>query len=153
MGALDLRVPPLVVVVLLGVAMWGIGRVAPGLYFDYPGRTVLACLVGLLGLVVVVIALSQFRRHQTTPDPIHPENSTAIVTTGIYGRTRNPMYLGMLLWLVAWATWLSNPVCVPGPIVFVLYMNRFQIAPEERALSASFGAPYEQYLRTVRRWI
>jgi len=153
MSALDLRIPPMIVVILLGGAMWGLARLAPGLYYHYPGRLPLAIAIGLLGLIVVMAALIQFRRQQTTPDPTRPEKSTAIVTTGIYSRSRNPMYLGMLLWLIGWGVYLSNPMVAIGPIAFVLYLNRFQIAPEERALTRSFGAPYQEYLRSVRRWM
>ena len=84
---------------------------------------------------------------------MHPEAASAIVTVGIYRFTRNPMYLGFLLLLIAWAVFLGNIVSALMPLLFIAYMNRFQIAPEERALHARFGVPYETYLRSVRRWL
>ena len=95
----------------------------------------------------------EFRRARTTVDPTRPEHSSAIVSGGIYSLTRNPMYLGFLLILAAWAAWLGNlPACL-ALLAFVQYMNRFQIAPEERVLGARFGAPYEAYRQRVRRWL
>ena len=76
-----------------------------------------------------------------------------MVSSGIYGRTRNPMYLGFLLALAGWAAWLANGAALLVLPVFVLLMNRLQIAPEERALGAHFGAEYQGYRARVRRWI
>lgn len=63
------------------------------------------------------------------------------------------MYLGLLFILIAWAVFLSSAWALIGPLAFVLYMNRFQIAPEERALSAMFGISYSAYKSRVRRWL
>jgi protein-S-isoprenylcysteine O-methyltransferase Ste14 len=86
-------------------------------------------------------------------DPTNPEKSTSVVTGGIYRFSRNPMYLGFLLVLAGLAAYLSTPVTLAGPVLFLLYMNRFQILPEERILTKRFGADYENYLRRVRRWL
>jgi len=82
-----------------------------------------------------------------------PERTTSLVTGGIYRFTRNPMYIGLLLVLIGVASYLSSVWLLVGPVVFVLYMNRFQIAPEERVLSQAFGATYATYQSTVRRWL
>ena len=63
------------------------------------------------------------------------------------------MYVGVLMGLAAWATDLGNLLAFAALPVFVLYMNRFQIAPEERALRTSFGSGYTDYERCVRRWL
>ena len=63
------------------------------------------------------------------------------------------MYLGLLLTLLAWTVFLSNPVALLFVPLFVLYMNRYQIGPEERVLSSLFGAEYAAYTKKVRRWI
>jgi protein-S-isoprenylcysteine O-methyltransferase Ste14 len=118
-----------------------------------PVRTVVAFMTFGLAVTIVVTAVIGFRRARTTVDPFHPETASNIVTTGIYRVTRNPMYLGFLLALIAWAVFLGNGIAAVIPPTFVVYMNRFQIEPEERALRARFGAAYEAYLRSVRRWI
>ncbi|MFC7158821.1 methyltransferase family protein [Pseudidiomarina halophila] len=111
-----------------------------------------ASAIALLGLVLAVLGVWQFRKARTTVDPRKPEQSSAIVTGGIYRWTRNPMYLGFLLILIALALRMANLAVVPWLIVYVLYMNRFQIEPEERMLRAKFGKAYEAYLKRVRRW-
>ncbi len=72
---------------------------------------------------------------------------------GIYSITRNPMYLGLLFVLTAWSIFLANPLPFLMLPVFMLYINRFQIAPEERALTALFGSDFAAYQSRVRRWI
>jgi protein-S-isoprenylcysteine O-methyltransferase Ste14 len=82
-----------------------------------------------------------------------PEAASSLVVAGIYRVTRNPMYLGFLLILLGWAAWLSNVLALLPLAGFVIYMNVFQIRPEERALEALFGPEFEAYKKQVRRWI
>jgi protein-S-isoprenylcysteine O-methyltransferase Ste14 len=151
--ALDTRVPPLVVVAIIGVAMWGARACAPGLTAFFAGRLAVALVLLAAGLAVVIAGVLEFRRARTTVDPVHPEKATAVVDSGLYRFTRNPMYLGMVLTLLAWTVFLANPLTLAGPVLFILAMNRFQIGPEERALTQLFGDPYRAYLGRVRRWI
>jgi protein-S-isoprenylcysteine O-methyltransferase Ste14 len=150
---MELRIPPLVVALIAGAAMVGLSAAAPSLYRDFPGRVPIAALLILAGVAAAAAGVIEFRRARTTVDPRYPESSTSIVTSGIYRLTRNPMYLGFLLWLIALAIFLANPIALAGPMAFVAYMNRFQIRPEERALASRFGSPYESYLSRVRRWL
>jgi protein-S-isoprenylcysteine O-methyltransferase Ste14 len=76
-----------------------------------------------------------------------------MVTSGVYGVSRNPMYVGFLLVLIGWAAFLSHALAFALLPLFVAYMNRFQIEPEERALSAKFGGQFQEYRRSVRRWV
>ena len=82
-----------------------------------------------------------------------PGETTALVAVGVYKLTRNPMYLGMLLMLIGWAIFLSNVVAFAFLPVFVLYINRFQIEPEERVLALKFGSEFAAYQTRVRRWL
>ena len=109
--------------------------------------------VALLGGGVSLAGAIGFRRAKTTVNPHRPENTSALVTTGIYRFTRNPMYVGVLLVLVGWAVYLSVPWTFAGPLAFFLYIDRFQIAPEERVLSSMFAEEYADYKATVRRWV
>ena len=68
-----------------------------------------------------------------------------MVHSGVYSLTRNPMYLGFLLILCGWAILLRNALVLPFLPMFILYMNRFQIQPEERALTETFGAMFTGY--------
>jgi protein-S-isoprenylcysteine O-methyltransferase Ste14 len=150
---MELRIPPLIVALVIGAAIYCLTLAAPSLTHDFPGRIHVSAALLLAGIAVAVAGVLEFRRARTTVDPRYPESSTSIVTSGIYRRTRNPIYLGFLLWLIAGSALLANPLTLAGPIAFVAYMNRFQIRPEERALVARFGSPYESYLARVRRWI
>jgi protein-S-isoprenylcysteine O-methyltransferase Ste14 len=98
--------------------------------------------------------VTSFRRAQTTVDPTRPAKASALVVGGVYRLSRNPMYLGFLLLLLAWGVYLSHlPSLLLAPLAFVLYLNRFQITPEERALESLFGDEYRAYKREVRRWL
>lgn len=79
--------------------------------------------------------------------------ASSLVTNGVYRFTRNPMYVGLLLALSGWAAFLSSPSALVYLVAFVLYMNRFQIEPEERVLASRFGADYAAYRTRVRRWL
>jgi protein-S-isoprenylcysteine O-methyltransferase Ste14 len=150
---LQLRIPPPIVAVATGVAMWAIARLTPSLTISIPASRIVAGVILLIGLCVSISGMLAFRRAQTTVNPMNPSAATALVDFGIYRRTRNPMYLGLLCLLIAWTIWLSNPLALLGPICFVMYMNRFQIGPEEMALSTLFGERYAEFRSRVRRWI
>lgn len=149
MSQLELKIPPVIVVLLVALGMYATAKVINWPLVTYPQT---ASVVAGLGLLVAVLGVWQFRKAKTTVDPRKPEQSSAIVTSGIYRWTRNPMYLGFLLVLIALALRLANLAVVPWLIVYVLYMNRFQIGPEERMLRAKFGKAYDAYLKRVRRW-
>jgi protein-S-isoprenylcysteine O-methyltransferase Ste14 len=153
MKTLELKIPPLPLAVGFGILMWAIDRWFPIQADRSLVRTVIALVTFVLAVTIVVTAVIGFRRARTTVDPFHPETASTIVTTGIYRVTRNPMYLGFLFALIALAVFLGNLASAVIPLLFIVYMNRFQIGPEERALRARFGASYEAYLRSVRRWL
>jgi len=107
----------------------------------------------VIGVAFSATGILSFRRVRTTVNPTRPDEASVLVSTGIYRVTRNPMYVGLLLVLVAWAVFLASAWALLGVAGFVLYMNRFQIAPEERALSRLFGSEYASYKARVRRWL
>ena len=152
MSGLELRVPPVAVVLLAGLAMWLLARVLPW-PGDLLGGLPAALLIAAAGVAVAVAGVVAFRRARTTVNPMKPEASSALVERGIYGLTRNPMYLGMALVLAAWALWLGSVAAVSVLPLFTLYMTRFQIVPEERALAAKFGVAFAAYRSRVRRWL
>ncbi len=153
MKALELKVPPLPLALGFGVLMWAIDRWLPMQAERSLVRTVIALATLSLAVGILIAAIIGFRKAKTTVDPMHPEAASAIVTAGIYRFTRNPMYLGFLFALISWAVFLGNVFSALMALLFFAYINRFQIAPEERALRARFGTSYERYLGSVRRWI
>lgn len=151
--ALELKIPPPVVALVAATAMWSAARFDPLVSVPAELRIAAACTVGAAGLAIMLAAVLSFRRARTTINPMHPEDSSKLVAVGVFGVTRNPMYLGMLLLLVAWAVYLAAAWALPGPVLFFAYITRFQIMPEEKALSALFGSSYAAYMAKVRRWL
>ena len=153
MSALELKIPPPVVALLIGAAMWFGSRFGPVLELPLLVRTAAFVAFGLLGGATAFAGNMEFRRAKTTINPFRPQNTTALVTSGVYRFTRNPMYLGLALLLLGWAIFLCSAWALTGPVLSVLYIGRFQIKPEEKILSAKFGAAYSEYASRVRRWL
>lgn len=149
-----MRIPPLALTVLLAALMWAAARAWPQFSFASWWLSLIAAALAILGLLTCLHCVTSFRRAGTTVDPRRPDGTSALVARGIYGYSRNPMYLGMLLVIVAWGLHLGHPLALAcGPLAFVLCLGRFQIAAEERALEEKFGDEYRAYARAVRRWI
>jgi protein-S-isoprenylcysteine O-methyltransferase Ste14 len=154
MSALELKVPPPLVALLIGVAMWALSRLTQSVTVSvvFP-ITMTAVVIVLIGGGITLSGAITFRRAKTTVDPFKPESASSLVTFGVYRMTRNPMYVGLLMVLIGWAVFLVNVWSALGPLVFVAYITRFQIQPEERALASLFGEAYASYKSRVRRWL
>lgn len=150
---MEKRIPPVVLALIVGLLMWLIAESGPRLDVGEMPRLAVATVLFLLGALITVAGVLAFRSSNTTVDPRRPEASSALVSSGVYRYSRNPMYLGFGLWLLAWSVFLASAWALVGVMFFVLYMNRFQIEPEERALRESFGDAFREYERRVRRWL
>lgn len=150
---LELRIPPLLLVVLFSIAMTLCALATPSLRFVLPGSYFIAVVLALAGTVASAAGVVAFRRNGTTVNPLSPDSSSTVVRSGIYGFSRNPMYLGFLLWLCSFAAYLASWVALLFLPAFVAYMSHYQIRQEERALLAKFGEPFAQYMASVRRWV
>jgi protein-S-isoprenylcysteine O-methyltransferase Ste14 len=133
--------------------MWLVSWAVPALTFVFPSRKLLALSFTVAGAIVILVAVTSFRRAKTTLNPMDPASSSSLVRSGIYKLSRNPMYLGFLLVLVGWAVFLSNALAFVFLPAFIFYMNRFQIEPEEKALAGKFGQEFVDYKSRVRRWL
>ena len=153
MQALELKVPPVVVVAVFASAMLGLSWFMPSANFELPNSRIASLALALLGLATVMAGVLTFRASKTTVDPRTPELASTIVIEGIYRLSRNPMYLGFLLILSAWALYLSNVTAAMLLPAFVAYINAFQIMPEERILPSKFGSRFAEYMASTRRWI
>lgn len=105
------------------------------------------------GLMIIGAGVYIFNEKNTTVNPLNPEKSSKLVEEGIYKFTRNPMYLGMAIILISFGVYLGNIFNVINIILFVLYMNKYQIIPEEKALTQLFGDEFIAYKSKVRRWL
>jgi protein-S-isoprenylcysteine O-methyltransferase Ste14 len=153
MQKLELKIPPLVVGVIIAMLIWLISWALPGYAFAFPLQQGVAAGFWLAGVVITGLAVMSFGRAKTTVNPMKPESTASLVQSGIYRFTRNPMYLGFFLALVGLAVFLGNALAVLLLPVFIFYMNRFQIEPEERALTALFEREYVAYSSRVHRWL
>jgi protein-S-isoprenylcysteine O-methyltransferase Ste14 len=153
MSALELKIPPVALVLAFGAAMWWVSTSTPSLALAIPWRHGIAVALALAGLIITVTGLLAFREANTTVNPAKPDATSAMVTWGVYRLSRNPMYLGLLLVLTGWGVFLSHALAFILLPLFVGYMNRFQISPEERALSTKFGPEFAAYRQSVRRWL
>jgi protein-S-isoprenylcysteine O-methyltransferase Ste14 len=153
MSSLEHKIPPPVVGSLIAAAMWGVSALGPQLPFASGLRYAAVAVLVAAGVTFDVLGLVAFRASRTTINPLKPERASALVTGGVYRVTRNPMYVGMGLLLLALAVYLSSLLPFAGPVFFVLYITRFQIKPEERVLHGLFGEVYSTYAAGVRRWL
>ena len=125
----------------------------PVMPMGYFFRIGMACTFALFGLFIVIPSFKEFHRANTTTNPIQIEKVSTLVTIGIYHYSRNPSYLSLAAVLVGWAFLLATLYGFLGPFLFVLFITRFQIIPEERVLRLKFGQEYDEYCQHVRRWI
>jgi len=146
-------VPPVAATIGVALPMWLVARISPALAVGFPGRLGVALALAAAGAFVALAGVAEFRRVRTTVNPLRPEKASALVTSGIFRWTRNPMYLGLAIVLLGWAAYLAHPLAAFGVPAFVLWMSRWQIPREERALEGLFGEDFARYRTQVRRWL
>ena len=151
MKNLELKIPPAIVWLICALIMWGIAHLLP--FGALPHLPTVAITFTMIGVGVGLAALWSFHKARTTINPLDPSQATHFVSKGIYQLSRNPMYVGLVCCLLAWAMWLSYLLTWIGILLFIAYMTRFQIIPEERILKLKFGKEYENYCLKVRRWL
>lgn len=150
---LDLKIPPPIVGVLVAIAMWAVAKAGLQFSLESHVRYTIVCILIVMGIALDLLGLAAFRASRTTVNPLKPDHASALVTGGVYRFTRNPMYVGAMLLLLAWGIYLSSLLSLAGLPLFVMYITRFQIQPEERALRNIFGEEFSIYEKRVRRWL
>ena len=133
--------------------MWLAAYGLDGLSFALPERRAVSIVLAASGIAISAAGTWSFWRARTTVNPTRPDAASSLVATGVFRFTRNPMYLGLFLVLAGWAAHLANAAALAGPLLFALYVTRFQILPEERALTTKFGPEFDAYRSRTRRWI
>ena len=150
---IELKVPPPIVVLIFGYVMWVLHRCFPVFHSHLHGGKVISISIAAIAIILGCLALSQFVQWKTTVNPMKINNASALITTGLFSISRNPIYIVDLLLLFSWVIWLGQWVNIALLPFFIIYLNRFQIEPEERVLKKIFGAKYEKYCSATRRWI
>ena len=150
---MELKVPPVLQLMLAAAGMWLISSSLPGAPPEIDGVTWVGWLFLLSGGGVALSGVLAFRRATTTVDPRSPQKTSTLVTSGIYGLSRNPMYLGFLQALIGWWFLLGGGLSIVVPPTFAMFIHRYQIKPEERWMEERFTEDYLAYKKNVRRWI
>jgi protein-S-isoprenylcysteine O-methyltransferase Ste14 len=146
------RIPPPVLALLAALAMRWLAVSLPVATLVRGDLRWLGALVGLLAVWMMLTAFGQFRRARTTANPLKPETASALVTSGVFAYSRNPMYLGLTLILGGWAFWLGALTPWLMLPLFTTAITMLQILPEERALAGLFGTDFAAYRRNTDRW-
>jgi len=153
-----LKIPP-PLVALICILLMGLITLPTGFAsFEFrsvglPVLDIASAALLIIGLGINITAFLAFRSAETTINPLKPETAGRLVNTGLYRFTRNPMYLGMLIVLIAWGIWLANWISFFGPVLFIAFITQFQIMPEEQALEKLFPDEYPKFKKSVRQWL
>lgn len=153
MNVLENKIPPPLVGLFIALAMWGISTITPVILLTSTVKISLVVTFMAVGTFFDLAGVISFRMAKTTVNPLKPNTASSLVTSGIYQVTRNPMYVGFVAFLLAWASFLGSVwglILIP---LYILYIQRFQIVPEERALTALFKEEFIQYKAKVRPWL
>ena len=150
---LELKIPPLLVMVIFGVISWLISIYTSSVDWLVNIKLAASSLFFLIGSLFLLSSLGLFRKNKTTVNPLEPKATSVVITTGVYSISRNPMYVGMVLYLLSWGFYLSNYFSILVSAGFIFWINVFQIIPEEKILTQQFGDQYKEYQNRVRRWI
>jgi protein-S-isoprenylcysteine O-methyltransferase Ste14 len=149
---MELKVIPVVQVLIAVLIMVAFNALWPEFILHWPAHRLVALLLLSIAVIIGISAIISFKKHKTTVNPTKPETSSTVVSSGIYAISRNPMYLAMLISLISLAYYLQHVASLPVILIFVAYMTRFQIIPEEKMLTKIFGQQYIDYQAKVRRW-
>lgn len=147
-----LKLPILLVLILL-LLMFLLHLAGLEVRFVFPAYIEMSLGLFIAGLLIIAVGGFNFRRENTTVNPINPEKTTSLVTSGPYKYSRNPMYIGFLLWVTAGVVYSSNLINIIFPVAFVILASNLYIAREEKALEDIFGDSFRKYKKDVRRWL
>ena len=148
---LETKIPPPIVAMISGIIISSSSTIINP--FGFYGAKLISMLFLILSFTLIVISIKQFNNAKTSINPMNPKVATKLLTTGVYAVSRNPMYLGLVgilcgisIILGSWFGFLIIPA-------FVLYLNRYQIMTEEKAMEILFQEEYHSYCDKVKRWL
>ena len=145
------KIPPPIVTLTFGLLIYFTKSVFPT--FTNGLLSILSLFSLLIGLSILISAVSSFKKQQTTVNPISIEKASSLVVTGIFTYSRNPMYLGMVLILLSISFKFNLIGGIALTMLFAGYITKFQIIPEEIVMNKLFGDEFEKYKNKTRRWI
>ena len=141
-------IPPPLIFVFCALLM----KMLPPIW-QFPSSLWLVIVFGGMGCAIGAASVLQFLLAKTTVNPFQLEAASQLVTSGIYRLSRNPMYLSLVFILLAWMLYLGSLSALFGVGLFIWYVTKFQIKPEEEGLKHLFGDAFTAYCQRTRRWL
>jgi protein-S-isoprenylcysteine O-methyltransferase Ste14 len=144
--------PPLLAIICIAIAFWA-------RHFEslplFAARSAVQVVIGA-GFIVAAIAIivscrNVFIRHGTHPNPYTP--TKAVVVTGPYRFSRNPIYVAFLIFVLSFALLANSYWFVFAAVLLLILLHFGVVRREEIYLSEKFGDEYSAYCSRVRRWI
>lgn len=148
-----MRILPPLYMLLFAALMWLLNQYFPFMTVIQPSIKWLSTAFIVCGLCIDLYSLLLFFRAKTTPHPFHESKTSALVTTGFYRYSRNPMYVGLLFLLIGWGIRLGSATPFLMLPLFIFVITSQQIVKEEKVLRSLFGDEYTEYCARVRRWL
>tara|TARA_A100000164_G_scaffold116328_1_gene102567 strand:- start:332 stop:778 length:447 start_codon:yes stop_codon:yes gene_type:complete len=145
------KIPPPIITLICGLGIYFSRTLFPK--YNYISTDIIAASFLLIGIITLITAVLSFKRHSTTVSPLQPEKVSYLVVSGIFKYSRNPMYLGMLLILISMTIKFNFVGGVLIIFVFISFITKFQIIPEETVLERLFGKEFIGYKKKTKRWI
>ena len=145
------KIPPPIVTLISGLTIYFSRNLFPNhnsLFLD-----VFSILFLICGIIIIRTAFLSFKNYQTTINPLNLTKTSTLVNTGIFKYTRNPMYLGMALLLLSITLKFNLYGGLIVIVLFISFITKFQIIPEEKAMEKLFGQEFKNYKKTTRRWL
>ena len=146
-----LKIPPPLLVLILVMSNYFSSKKIDLILF--PNQNLISFIILIIGVLILINPILKFIKSKTTIDPIKFKKVNKLITSGIYKYSRNPMYLGLLMIVISTSIFYLNIFSITTPILFVCWINRFQIEREEIFLTEKFGKEYILYKTKTRRWI
>mgnify|MGYP000364772738 CR=1 FL=1 len=145
------EIPPPIVTLFFGLCIYFSQEFFPEFNLEY--FTILSYISHFAGLSILVLAVRLFKKQNTTVNPIKIDNASSLVTSGVFKFSRNPMYLGMVMILFGLALMFNLFGGILFVLLFMIYITKFQIRPEEEVMERLFGEDFIKYKHKVRMWL
>ena len=145
------KIPPPIVTLICGFSIY----FSKSLFSEknYVFSDIISISFFLIGVAILFTAVISFKKQKTTISPLNPEKTSSLVVSNIFKYSRNPMYLGMLFMLISLAIRYNIIGGIISISIFIFFITKFQIKPEEVQMKKIFGEKYIQYKKKTGMWI
>lgn len=145
------KIPPPIVTLFFGLCIYFSQEYFPESNLEF--LTIFSYIFFFSGFSILILAVSLFKKQNTTINPIKIENASSLITSGVFEYSRNPMYLGMVMILLGIALMFNFIGGILFTLLFAIYITKYQIRPEEEVMERLFGEDFLKYKNSVRVWL